>query len=167
MNYLQMVLGFLLGLYVPAVNSSGVILALNPHGIERHCRMQLLKVQAAIEIAAIVLAYYGIPSGKTTLGIELDGVNYVDINTIICVFGCIMLILCTYLLAIQLYISINKGLTYKLVGLGYTVMYCLTAIQYNPIIIGLLVGASALSVKLLKKAPAEIRTLTFCLTTLI
>lgn len=163
MNYLQEILGYLLGLYVPSVNSTSIILSLNKGNIDRLCRLRIMKIWSMIESTSLIMGYYGIRSNKTTLGEGIENYIEIDINAIIGIAGSILVILSIYILLINVYLAIDKGILYKVIGLGYCMAYILTEIEGNIMIICYLGIVSTASVYMLRKSPSELRSISFSL----
>lgn len=166
MNYLQVIFGYIIGLYVPAINSTSIILAFNSNNhtsINRLCRLQIMKVWSMLESSGLILGYYGIRSSKTTLTNSIEKYYEIDINCIAAIIISIILTVSMYLLLITLYMNVAKGLLYKVIAIGYILAYILAGVNWNLIIFLYLVGVSVISIKILRNAPKEIRSMSFSL----
>lgn len=164
MNYLTAILSYIVGMYVPYITSTGVILGLNNKS-DRTVKLSIFRTNCLIEGSSIVMAYYGIQSSKSSISIEMD--QFADINadllwtTIIT----IAVVMAVYLFAIQLYMFIPKGNMYKAIGGGYIMMYIFLYTNLWVTILMLLI--SLLSIYLLRETPPIVRSLSFILTSVI
>lgn len=166
MPQLAIVFSYILGLYVPNINSTAVILSLTKGNPDYISRLHIMFVWSMLESTSLVMGYFGIRSNKTTLGESIEKYSEIDINSIIGILGSVILTVSIYFLAVSLYISIKKGILYKLTGLVYILGYMYLALDSNIIVLILLSFIGLVTSKLLG-SKTQVRSLGFSLIALI
>lgn len=165
MNYLSTFAAYIIGVFVPYITSTAVILGINKKNIDRTTRLSIFRTNALIEGSSVVMAYYGIRSSKSSISIEMDQFSEIEDSLLWTLLITIGLIILIYLFAIQVYISLPKGVMYKALGAGYLITYIY--ISTNLLTTLAMICISLLSMYLLKGAPAISRSLSFLLTSFI
>ena len=165
MNYLSTFIAYIVGMFVPYITSTAVILGVNKKNIDRATRLNIFRTNCLIEGSSVVMAYYGIRSSKSSISIEMDNFAQIDADLLWTLIITIVLVLTIYLVAIQLYISSPKGNIYKGISGLYIVSYIY--LSTNMFVTALMISISLLSIYLLKQAPPIARSLSFVLTSVI
>jgi hypothetical protein len=165
MNYLSTFIAYIIGMFVPYITSTAIILGINKKNIDRATRLDIFRTNCLIEGSSVVMAYYGIRSSKSSISIEMDDFANIDGDLLWTMLITIALVIGIYLFAIQIYMFVPKGKTYKGIAALYIVSYIYMSIGIWAT--ALMIGISFFSIYLLKNAPPISRSLSFVLTAFI
>lgn len=165
MNYLSTFIAYIVGMFVPYITSTAIILSINKKNIDRTNRLNIFRTNCLIESSSVVMAYYGIRSSKSSISIEMDNFAQIDADLLWTLIITISLVITVYLVAIQLYMSSPKGNIYRIIGGLYIISYIY--MSTNIFVTALMISISLLSIYLLKQAPPIARSLSFILTSVI